>query len=150
MTDDRTEPIQGEKEAALWRDQVRAPWMGSEGGGGRQGGKGAIVRLSWRPADLANVLSLIESMNVPLVLTGRIAAGAGSLRIDAQPSAQVAVIAQLRSSALVGHVIVLHADPAVKESVDVWGPMPDAVRVMQAIKQKLDPAGILNAGRGPI
>jgi len=38
----------------------------------------------------------------------------------------------------------------VKESIDVWGPMPDSVRLMHAIKRKLDPAGILNAGRGPI
>jgi hypothetical protein len=99
-------------------------------------------------------LSLIESvhrrLDVPVVLTGRIGTGAGALRIDGSPPAQVAAIEHLRSSPLVGHVVVLRADPVVKESIDVWGPMPGAVRVMHAIKQKLDPAGILNAGRGPI
>jgi hypothetical protein len=45
---------------------------------------------------------------------------------------------------------VLRADPAVKAAVDVWGPMGDALGVMGAIKRKLDPAGILNAGRGPV
>ena len=144
MTGDGTEPTRGEQEAILWRNQVRAPWEGT----------GATVRLSWRPADLTSVLSLIESvhrrLDVPVVLTGRIGAGAGALRIDGSPPAQVAAIEHLRSSPLVGHVVVLRADPVVKESTDVWGPMPGAVRVMHAIKQKLDPAGILNAGRGPI
>jgi len=144
IMDDGTEPIRGGQEEALWRDQVRAPWEGA----------GATVRLSWRPADLANVLSLIESvhqrLHVPVVLTGRVAVGAGALRIDASPPAQVAAIEHLRSSPLVGHVVALRADPLVKESIDVWGPMPDAVRLMHAIKRKLDPAGILNAGRGPI
>ena len=132
------------QEATLWRNQVRAPWEGT----------GATVRLSWRPADLASVLSLIEDVHrrvdVPVVLTGRIGAGAGALRIDGSPPAQVAAIEHLRSSPLVGHVVVLRAEPVVKESIDVWGPMAGSVRVMHAIKRKLDPAGILNAGRGPI
>jgi glycolate oxidase FAD binding subunit len=144
MTDASAEPIRGAEEAALWRDQVGAPWEGS----------GVTVRLSWRPADLARVLSLIESVHhrlgAALMLNGRIGSGAGVLRIDAEPPAQVAAVEDLRSSPLVGHVVVLRAEPVVKASIDVWGPMGDSVRVMQAIKRKLDPAGILNAGRGPI
>jgi glycolate oxidase FAD binding subunit len=144
MTDEGAEPIRGAQETALWREQVRAPWEGA----------GATVRLAWRPADLARVLSLLEDvhrrLDAPLVLTGRIGAGAGALRVDALPPAQVATVDALRSSPLVGHVLVLRAEPAVKAAIDVWGPMSNSVQVMQAIKRKLDPAGILNAGRGPI
>ncbi|MEQ1758579.1 MAG: FAD-binding oxidoreductase [Vicinamibacterales bacterium] len=132
------------EEAELWRNQVRDPWTGT----------GAVVRLSWRPADLSSVLALLQDMQhrveVPIVMTGRIGTGAGTVRIDGAAPAQVAAIQQLRSASLLGNVVVLRADPVVKDTIDVWGPMGSSARVMDAIKRKLDPAGILNAGRGPI
>jgi FAD/FMN-containing dehydrogenase len=51
---------------------------------------------------------------------------------------------------VVGHVVVLRADAAVKDRADVWGPPGDTAALLGAIKRALDPAGILNAGRGPI
>jgi hypothetical protein len=50
----------------------------------------------------------------------------------------------------VANVVVLRAPAAVKARIDVWGAAPDAAAVMRAIKTALDPAGILNAGRGPV
>ncbi len=136
--------LRGGPEAACWRSQVDAPWQDAA----------AVVRLSWRPADLAQVLGLLEETHrqtqAPVSLTGRIAVGAGVVRIEGDTAAQVSAIEQWRASSLVGHVVVLRADPAVKQRVDVWGPMGESVRVVAAIKQKLDPTGILNAGRGPI
>jgi glycolate oxidase FAD binding subunit len=144
MTGTDDEMLRDVEEAELWRNHLRAPWEG----------EAATVRASWRPADLAEVLSLVDNLHrrvqVPLLLAGRIDAGAGTLRIDGPAPAQLAVIEQLRSSPLVGHVVVLRADPLVKRTLDAWGPMGNSVRVMQSIKRKLDPAGILNAGRGPI
>ncbi len=134
----------GEDEVALWSRHVGDPWTGTA----------AVVRLSWRPADLSRVLALVEDLQprvaVPVVLTGRVGVGAGSVRIDGPVPAQIAAIEHLRASPLVGHVVALRVDPTVKATIDVWGPMGASVRVMAAIKQKLDPAGILNAGRGPI
>jgi glycolate oxidase FAD binding subunit len=131
-------------EATLWLHHIREPWTGDA----------AVVRLSWRPADLSRVLSLIQDVHgriaVPVVMTGRIGTGAGTLRIDGGAPAQLAAIEQLRASSLLGHVVVLRADPSVRQATDVWGPMGDSLRVMAAIKRKLDPEGILNAGRGPI
>lgn len=131
-------------EATLWANHIRDPWTGTA----------AVVRLSWRPADLSRMLSLIHDIQrrveVPVVMAGRIGTGAGTVRIDGSAPAQLSAIEQLRSSSLLGHVVVLRADPLVKQTIDVWGPLGDSVRVMAAIRRKLDPAGILNAGRGPI
>jgi glycolate oxidase FAD binding subunit len=138
------EPLHGAEEEALWTDQLRAPWEGD----------GATVRISWRPAELVDALRCVAEMQrrvgVPVVLTGRVSTGAGVLRINGPGPAQLAAIEQLRAAPFVAHVVVLRADQAVRQAVDVWGPMGNSIRVMAAIKRKLDPAGILNAGRGPI
>jgi FAD/FMN-containing dehydrogenase len=34
--------------------------------------------------------------------------------------------------------------------VDVWGDLGAAVAILGALKRAFDPAGILNAGRGPV
>ena len=138
------EVVRDADEATLWRSHIGDVWTGTA----------AVVRLSWRPADLGQVLLRVEDVQqrveVPMVLTGRAGTGAGMVRIDGPAPAQRLAIEQLRSSPLLGNVVVLRADPAVKAAIDVWGPMGDSHRVMQAIKRNLDPAGILNAGRGPI
>jgi glycolate oxidase FAD binding subunit len=138
------ELMRGAAENEAWSHQLRAAWEGA----------GATVRLSWRPADLVHVLGYVEEVQrraeVPVVFTGRVGAGAGMVRIDGPAAVHRSAIEQLRSSSLLGHVVVLRADPAVKDAIDVWGPMGDSKRVMQAIKRELDPRGILNAGRGPI
>jgi len=50
----------------------------------------------------------------------------------------------------VGNVVVLRADAELKQHVDVWGPPASAIDAFRALKHMFDPAGILNAGRGPI
>jgi FAD/FMN-containing dehydrogenase len=50
----------------------------------------------------------------------------------------------------VGNVAVLRASPELKQQVDVWGPASSAADAARAVKTMFDPAGILNAGRGPI
>jgi glycolate oxidase FAD binding subunit len=136
--------IRGRSEQQLWRDQVGAPWLGDR----------TVVRLAWLPASLARVLAMLARFRgeagAALVLTGRTAVGVGLLRIDGPPDAAVTVIEQLRRSADVGNVVVLRAPASVKSRVDVWGSPGSAAPVMRAIKQALDPSGILNAGRGPI
>ena len=136
--------ISGRAERDLWRDHVAAPWMGG----------GTTVRLAWMPASLADVLTILERIGretgTGVTLTGRAAVGAGLLRVDGSPDAAAAFIGRLRDDGTVGNVVVLRAPSAVKAAVDVWGTPGEAGPVMRAIKNALDPAGILNAGRGPI
>jgi glycolate oxidase FAD binding subunit len=135
--------VSGDDERALWEEQTRAPWV--EGG--------TVVRFSWLPSNLPTVASLIEGLRVRgcrvRMFTGR-TIGSGLLRLDGEESALVAAIADLRKSASVGHVVVLRAPRRLKEQVDVWGPSSGAHNVARVLKTKFDPAGILNARRGPI
>jgi glycolate oxidase FAD binding subunit len=136
--------ITGRAEDDLWRDQVGAPWIGD----------GSVVRLAWMPASLATVLTALDRIGrehgAALTFTGRTSVGAGMVRIDGPSDAAVAVLNELRRSDAVGNVVVLRAPATVKAQVDVWGAAGDAAPVMRAIKQALDPGGVLNAGRGPV
>jgi glycolate oxidase FAD binding subunit len=135
--------VTGELERALWTDQVQSPWAGH----------GAVVRCGWLPAKLAEITTLMAEVGRiarRVTLTGRVGIGAGLIRIDEDTQSQAAVVDRLRSSAWVGNVVVLRGSPELKAHVDVWGPPTGAIAATRALKQMFDPAGILNAGRGPL
>lgn len=46
-----------------------------------------------------------------------------------------------------GSLVVLQASPELKRTVDVWGPIGDALPLMQRVKGQFDPAGIMSPGR---
>ncbi len=46
-----------------------------------------------------------------------------------------------------GHAVMAAATPAAKHSLDVWGPPPPGLFVMQALKRQFDPQDLLNPGR---
>jgi hypothetical protein len=76
--------------------------------------------------------------------------GAGAARLTGEQTALVAAVERLRATSDVGNVVLLRGSRGLKEHVDVWGPERSSDRVARAVKDSLDPAGILNAGRGPI
>jgi glycolate oxidase FAD binding subunit len=45
-----------------------------------------------------------------------------------------------------GHAVVLTAPPAVRDRVDLWGPVP-GLELMRRIKEQFDPTGRLAPGR---
>ncbi|HEY1307473.1 MAG TPA: FAD-binding oxidoreductase [Vicinamibacterales bacterium] len=134
----------GEAESSVWNEQVRLPWRDD----------GAVVRMAWLPAKLADVITLIHEVQQlaggRLSMVGRVGAGAGLLRIEGDGRTQSAVVRRLRSSELVGNVTVLRGSRELKSLVDVWGEPAVSMNVLQSLKRSLDPAGILNPGRGPI
>jgi glycolate oxidase FAD binding subunit len=135
--------LTGEREMDVWTDQTRAPWNGT----------GAVLRFGWLPAKLAEVTTLLNDVQHiagPVVMAGRVGTGSGLMRVEADAPTQVAVVERLRSSVWVGNVAVLRAGTELKQQVDVWGPPASASAAARALKQMFDPAGILNAGRGPI
>jgi len=89
------------------------------------------------------------STGCDVAFTGRVATGAGLLRITGPDAAIAAAVARARlAESPVGHAVLLRASRALRAQVDVWGAAPSAPAA--ALKRALDPAGILNAGRGPI
>ena len=137
--------VDGERESALWRDRAGRTFPD----------KATEVRLSWMPASLPAVFDLLEGVaresGVDATMSGRAAVGAGTVRVEGEADARAAVVARLRERPdVTGHVVVTRAGHDVKGRADVWGPpLPSAV-MTRALKRALDPAGVLNAGRGPI
>ncbi len=138
------EPVRDAGDEAWWSAYRVRPWEGA----------GAVVRISWLPASLDAVLTLVADLGrvVPRIeLTGRAGIGLGVLRLDGDGPTQLQAVRRLRERAdLLRQVTILRAAPLVKGAVDVWGGPGETSAVHQAIKSAFDPAGILNAGRGPI
>jgi glycolate oxidase FAD binding subunit len=137
--------LSGADEAALWHTHTRAPWQGD----------GAIVRMSWLPAGLADAMTLLmqaaSTSATTMELAARAGVGAGVLRIEGDQAAQARAIAELRATApAIGNVAVLRASATVRQQLDVWPDTGQSQTVYRALRRSLDPAGILNAGRGPV
>ena len=128
-------------ESRAWAEQVALPWAGD----------GAVIRCSWLPSRLGEVLALVAALGTgcEVALAGRIATGAGLLRITGPDAAIASAVVRARlADSPVGHVVLLRASRALRAQVDVWGAAPSAPAA--ALKRALDPMGILNAGRGPV
>ena len=128
----------------LWREHIRAPWRSP----------GMVVRFAWLPASLGAVLAFVEELRntvADVEMVGRAALGSGVLRVAADTRVQRNVVERMRSrSDVFRHVVVLSAEPQLKQHLDVWGPLGDAGSLGASVKHALDPHGILNAGRGPV
>ncbi len=129
-------------ERGVWASQLAAPWHGD-----------ASVRFSWLPAKLPQVLAVLDAIrradHVSVTFAGRVL-GAGMLRLSGEASALAAAIQRLRANSDVGHVVLLRGPRPLKDTIDVWGAPRSSDGAVQSIKRMLDPAGILNAARGPI
>jgi glycolate dehydrogenase FAD-binding subunit len=145
MTGGEVDVLSGAPESDLWANHGQQIWNAA----------GAVIRLSWLPAALPAVLAVVDEINqlgdASVELLGRTGVGAGLIRVHADVPIQVAAIQRLRNKPqVVGNVVVLRGAAALKEQTDVWALSSDVSTLLEGIKQALDPAGILGAGRGPI
>lgn len=131
--------LSGSEECDFWYRHDAALWEGD----------GAIVRVSWPPAGIAEVFRILEDLapGGGVHLRGRAGVGSGLIRIEGDDIRQADAVRRLRSSAAAGHVVILRGSAELKQSVDVWPAVPNAP-LIAAIKKALDPNGILGAGRG--
>ncbi|HEV8396765.1 MAG TPA: FAD-binding oxidoreductase [Vicinamibacterales bacterium] len=135
-------------ETRAWSEQVGLAW---ESDPSTALGAGAVVRCSWLPSRLGELLGLLRALRAEcgVTFTGRVGAGSGLLRLTGSDAAVGAAVERLRlDTSPVGHVVLLRASRPLRAQVDVWGAAPSAPAA--ALKRALDPASILNAGRGPL
>jgi glycolate oxidase FAD binding subunit len=144
MKAESTDVVDGDREGEVWRQLAQIHGSPS----------GAVVKMSWLAATLGDVLALVENVagtTGPVEFVGRVAVGAGFVRVNVETAEQITAVERLRAAPrVVGNVVLLRAAPAAKDRVGVWGAGSDAADLLQQLKHVFDPAGVLNAGRGPV
>ena len=121
----------------------------------------AVGKLTNLLSDPARVPEAQHLINLEPLLPGVVAdPGFGLVKLlwwaheadDREPPADdrvAAAISRIRdlSRQLGGSTVVEHCPLSVKRGIDVWGETTDAVEIMRRIKEKFDPARVLNPGR---
>jgi glycolate oxidase FAD binding subunit len=132
-----------EAEEAIWTAHAARPWNGP----------GCVLKVSLLPAQLMSFAEWLRNTlgQASWELVGRAALGVMLLRVDGPPAEQEQLVALTRArvEAGAGHVSALRADPRLKARLGPPEQGSDALRLMQTIKRRFDPAGVLNPGRGP-
>ena len=148
----------------------RPAWWGRPGSLPAQPG-GTLVRVAFWAAALPRVLAVIDdaaqSAGLDPAVGGSAAAGViyAAVGPDAGPAAVAAFVSALRAALARGKAdarpagaapselppvlasaVVVHAPPAVRDLVDLWGPVP-SLPLMRAVKDQFDPGHRMAPGR---
>ncbi len=125
------------------------PWFGALPFTAEQTGLKLTTEVSGLPRLLAAVRESAQRHGLAIGVRGS-AVGVlyAALPAEFPPATVKAVLAELRASAASysGSVVVLSAPPAVREAVDMWGPVP-GLDLMRRVKGELDPGHLLAPGR---
>ena len=142
---------------------VPPAWWGRSGAA-----DGTLLRIAFWAGELAAVLDALDAAASAAGLDPPVggSAAAGVIYAAVPGSAPAASVAELvtalRASRPLGpagsadgdglgppsrgSVVVLHAPPAVRDAVDIWGPVPSA-GLMRAVKDQFDPGHRMAPGR---
>ncbi len=122
------------------------PWDAAATGDDRS----TALKLTFVLSGLEDVLAAVRDQPVPVALQGSAGAGVvyAAVPADVPPDEVARVVDRLRA-VCTGHggsLVVLDAPAAVKQAVDVWGPVP-ALGLMRRVKDQFDPDHRLSPGR---
>jgi len=136
--------LEGAETAGFWEGVLRMPWEPGDVG----------LKVNALPADLPRVLEAVRDAAGRRGVTPRIAghAATGVTRVGltgGDGEAHAEIVRELREivTAREGSVVVVQAPPELKREVDAWGPVGDSLPLMRRVKERFDPAGIMNPGR---
>lgn len=101
-----------------------------------------VSRVTVKPADVVSIVSNFQTGE----REWQASVGTGLVRVISQ---SIDDIQSLRTAAKEsgGVVIVEHAPPGIKHQIDAWGDLGDSTKLMQRLKDQLDPGHILSPGR---
>jgi glycolate oxidase FAD binding subunit len=119
------------------------PWRAGEVG------LRVTAALSRVPSLLAAASAAADRRGAALHVRGSAGVGVLYAGLPGGPAdAARALVTDLRDAATAagGHAVVLTAPPAVRDRVDLWGPVP-GLDLMRRIKEQFDPTGRLAPGR---
>jgi glycolate oxidase FAD binding subunit len=110
-----------------------------------------IAKISVLPAAIATMAGDLQKIANSQKLQWQMvvqATGVGMLRLDGETDRLSAAVEQLRAELEgYGGSLVILQPPWVLASLEAWGNPGDALPLMRAVKQQLDPKGTVNPGR---
>jgi glycolate oxidase FAD binding subunit len=110
----------------------------------------ALLKISTHPADALTAISTLVSISVTRAKFDAVVQATGLgvvfLRGEAGQIGQILSTFRAGLERAGGSLVILH-QPAAIEQLDAWGNPGDAIGVMRALKQQLDPKSTLNPGR---
>jgi glycolate oxidase FAD binding subunit len=124
------------------------PWTALSAGEDRP----TALKLTFVLSGLAEVLAAAREVGAEVPVTLRGSAGAGvlyaAIPASTAPEAVASAVDRLRRTCTHrgGSAVVLDAPTVVKETVDLWGPIP-ALDLMRRVKDEFDPDHRLSPGR---
>jgi glycolate oxidase FAD binding subunit len=123
---------------------------------GRRAGYPIEAKITAPPAALPEVLGAFEAgLGPDGMWTASAAVGTAHVwlgspeRLGTTPAEFAPALLETRSAAVRvgGSLTLVEGSHAVGPTVDAWGPPPDGLSVMRALKDRFDPWGLLNPGR---
>lgn len=142
----QTRTLQAEEEGPAWKGLRSLPWAAGSGELGLKIG----CPISQTFPIIETVAATAKAVGVRALVRGRAASGVLLVGITpAEPKQHSALLGRLRESvgARGGTAVVLEAATELKRSMDIWGPVGDALPLMHRVKHQFDPKRLLNPGR---
>lgn len=142
------ERLEGESSGAWWQTYLDEQSVVPE--------HAVMVRCSVRPRETPELVRSIErTLRDDAFSNAHVWASPGLGTVVARLACRTvneASVAQCRSALRAldqqaTHRVVLAAPEGVKAGIDVWGPPPETLDLMRALKQQFDPGRVLNPGR---
>lgn len=134
--------LNGSQDQAIWRG-IAGFAAASEGAGEA----GILLRAGVRPADLPALLTALDHHTPGSQLVAYPGVGLAYARWPITDNAGTLATLRAQLGSMGGYAIVENAPAELRSRLDIWGPPPTTLPLMQAIKAQWDPRGILNPGR---
>ena len=114
-----------------------------------------IVKVNLKRTDIAEFAAQVMDASWARDVRGMALLGSGILYLSIPVTSETDfhtfanALTQLRQSAteVHGNLIIETAPPALKQHIDVWGPVGGTLGLMQQVKDRFDAGGLLNPGR---